>query len=94
MTLLSPPLRERRSDIRLLVAYFLRKIAQKTNRKPKTLSAEFRALLTNSPYLFEYVPTFNKYLEECPSAGMHMACGMPQPEPACIAGRCVVPLIG
>jgi Nif-specific regulatory protein len=42
-----PPLRERRSDIRLLVAYFLRKIAQKTNRKSRTLSAEALRALTN-----------------------------------------------
>ena len=47
ISIIMPPLRERRSDIRLLVAYFLRKIAQKTNRKPKTLSAEALRALTN-----------------------------------------------
>jgi len=35
-------------------------------KEPKALSAEFRTLLANSPYLLEYVPAFNKYLEDYP----------------------------
>jgi hypothetical protein len=34
--------------------------------KPKALSAEFRTLLKNSPYLVEYVAPFNQYLERYP----------------------------
>jgi hypothetical protein len=38
--------------------------------KPKALSAEFRTLLKNSPYLVEYVPTFNQYLESYPKGSL------------------------
>ena len=34
--------------------------------QPKALSAEFKTLLRNSPYLLEYVPAFNQYLETYP----------------------------
>jgi hypothetical protein len=34
--------------------------------QPKALSAEFKTLLRNSPYLPEYVPTFFQYLEAYP----------------------------
>jgi len=33
---------------------------------PKALSAEFKTLLRNSPYLVEYVPAFNQYLASYP----------------------------
>jgi len=33
---------------------------------PRALSAEFKTLLRNSPYLVEYVPVFNEYLESYP----------------------------
>jgi len=35
-----PPLRERREDIRLLVNYFLRKIAQQQNQQPKSIASD------------------------------------------------------
>jgi Nif-specific regulatory protein len=47
ISLTMPPLRERRSDIRLLAVYFLRKVALKSGQKPKTLSAEALRILTN-----------------------------------------------
>ena len=34
--------------------------------QPKALSAEFKTLLRNSPYIPEYVPAFNQYLEAYP----------------------------
>jgi hypothetical protein len=34
--------------------------------QPKALSAEFKTLLRNSPYIPEYVPAFNQYLETYP----------------------------
>lgn len=34
--------------------------------QPKALSAEFKTLLRNSPYIPEYVPAFNQYLESYP----------------------------
>jgi two-component system nitrogen regulation response regulator GlnG len=40
-----PPLRERKTDIPLLVNYFLRKIAQKQQAQPKTISSETLQLL-------------------------------------------------
>lgn len=40
-----PPLRERREDIRLLVNYFLKKIAEQQKYPPKTISAEALAAL-------------------------------------------------
>jgi len=36
-------------------------------QQPKALSAEFQALLKNSPYLPAYIPEFNKYLEDFPN---------------------------
>ncbi len=47
ISFIMPPLRERRSDIRLLAVYFLRKIAQKSNQRPKTLSADALRALAN-----------------------------------------------
>jgi hypothetical protein len=38
--------------------------------KPKALSAEFKTLLKNSPYLVEYVPSFNQYLEGYPKGSL------------------------
>jgi nitrogen regulation protein NR(I) len=40
-----PPLRERREDIRLLVNYFLRKIAQDQKQKPKSIAPDVLAAL-------------------------------------------------
>ena len=40
-----PPLRERRADIRLLVNYFLKKIAEQQKQRPKSISAEALAAL-------------------------------------------------
>lgn len=42
-----PALRERREDIKLLVNYFLRKVAQKQKEKPRSISAEALRLLEN-----------------------------------------------
>ena len=39
-------------------------------QQPKALSAEFRSLLRNSPYLPEYVPEFNQYLESYPKGSL------------------------
>jgi hypothetical protein len=39
-------------------------------REPKALSAEFRTLLKNSPYLVEYIPAFNQYLESYPKGSL------------------------
>jgi len=36
-------------------------------KRPKARSAEFEKLLSNSPYLFEYVPEFNEHLREFPT---------------------------
>lgn len=36
--------------------------------QPKALSAEFKTLLRNSPYLVEYVPPFHSYVESYPKA--------------------------
>ena len=38
--------------------------------KPKALSEEFKTLLRNSPYLVEYVPAFNQYLEAYPKGSL------------------------
>jgi hypothetical protein len=38
--------------------------------QPKALSAEFKTLLRNSPYLPEYVPAFNQYLETYPQGSL------------------------
>ncbi len=46
ITITMPPLRERRSDIPLLVQHFLKKIADKSGREPKRLSAEALKSLT------------------------------------------------
>jgi hypothetical protein len=35
-------------------------------KQPKALSDEFRALLGNSPFLYEYLPEFSKYLQDYP----------------------------
>ncbi len=40
-----PPLRERREDIRLLINYFLKKIAQSQSQPPKSIAAEVIAAL-------------------------------------------------
>ncbi|MBM3833715.1 MAG: sigma-54-dependent Fis family transcriptional regulator [Verrucomicrobia bacterium] len=40
-----PPLRERREDIRLLINYFLRKLAQSQNQAPKSIAPEVTAAL-------------------------------------------------
>lgn len=40
-----PPLRERREDIRLLINYFLKKIAQSQNQPPKSIASEVIAAL-------------------------------------------------
>lgn len=39
-------------------------------KQPKALSAEFRTLLKNSPYLVEYVAPFNQYLEDYPKGSL------------------------
>jgi hypothetical protein len=38
--------------------------------QPKALSAEFKTLLRNSPYLVEYVPAFNQYLASYPKGSL------------------------
>jgi hypothetical protein len=38
--------------------------------QPKALSAEFKTLLRNSPYIPEYVPAFNQYLETYPKGNL------------------------
>jgi len=38
--------------------------------QPKALSAEFRTLLRNSPYLVEYVPAFHQYLAGYPNGSL------------------------
>ncbi|MBI3413835.1 MAG: sigma-54-dependent Fis family transcriptional regulator [Verrucomicrobia bacterium] len=42
-----PPLRERRGDIRLLVNYFLQKLAQAQKQKPKSIAVEALTILEN-----------------------------------------------
>ena len=39
-------------------------------KQPKALSAEFRALLENSPFLFEYLAEFSKYLNDYPKEAL------------------------
>jgi hypothetical protein len=39
-------------------------------KSPKALSAEFRTLLKDSPYLPEYLPTFNEYLSAYPKGSL------------------------
>ncbi len=45
-----PPLRERREDIPLLAAHFLKELAQENETPPKTISAEALEALTNLPW--------------------------------------------
>jgi Nif-specific regulatory protein len=47
VTLSVPALRERREDIPVLAEYFITKICQKCKMRPKSLSAEAKAYLTN-----------------------------------------------
>ena len=39
-------------------------------KQPKALSAEFRALLGNTPFLYEYLPEFSKYLQDYPKEAL------------------------
>jgi Nif-specific regulatory protein len=47
ITITMPPLRERRSDIPLLVHFFLKRIGEKTGQKPKRITSESMKVLTN-----------------------------------------------
>lgn len=47
ITITMPPLRERRSDIPLLVHHFLRRISEKTSQKPKRITPDAMRALTN-----------------------------------------------
>jgi transcriptional regulator with GAF, ATPase, and Fis domain len=47
VSLVMPPLRERREDIPMLTDYFVKKVAQKSNLNPKPLSPEAAACLLN-----------------------------------------------